>query len=363
MPKKVVESKVGNALWSLGFTTVFFAIPIIVFAFISINHPDVWQAPYPKFVLYYLIAHTFFAVVVTMLSHLHKALWITLQTIAALGTFGLLVYAYVVQDALLLHVATATVFTLMMYLTSDNNSDGPMIRYTIPVICVIAGLITVLWFVGVNMSIIAHIVIVSVLNFIFVIIYICSLVNHCKNGRLDTLINGKLVYEMDTDEEIKAKKDEKDRIRYEKLSRKVEARREKEEIKRIHDSDPDVIAKREKAEKRRKKAGKAAKAVFGTVGNLLLAMIPGRAPIGSDEWEEDEWGRYIKDRVERAPAGRHGTFYVDYYPGYKEIEILVTFDAYSDCSTSEYNSSVGFIKDNFRSACKHCPYSVSLRWR
>ena len=76
MPKHVVEKKSSAFLTSAIISTVLSLIPIGIVALVSIKHSGVWSAPYPRFLLYFLILHTIFAFGVGYVGQMRKIIYV-----------------------------------------------------------------------------------------------------------------------------------------------------------------------------------------------------------------------------------------------------------------------------------------------
>lgn len=334
MPRYVVEKKNKTYLLSAIVNTILCLIPIGIIALISIGNPNIWSAPYPKFMLYFLIVHSVYAIGVGYIGQIHKIAYIIFESIAVLGTLTLIVLGFVLGNPIIMHLATASLFVMMMYLFSNFGGDNYNFRYFIPVAISISALITILWFVGVGMSLTAHIVIVSILDFIFGLISFFRIKGEIKDN-FDFIEEKELSYNEETEEEKRARKE-------------------------AHYNDPKVKARRERRKKALKVTGKIFGSVFGFAKRLLPHFGP---PASSKDWSQNEWAKYIADRVDNAGIRNHdASYYADYSVGI-EIEIYVKYDPYDDVTQKEYDEDIQKIKDRFRSACKKCPFNASLNFR
>lgn len=209
MPKTVKESRLKVSIGVAIATLIFCLIPIIIIAFVSINHPDVWSAPYPQFAIYFLIISMYFALIIGFAAPLHKIVWLVLHVITGLATFGLLIAAYIVQNALLIHLASSMLFMFMIYFVSRDSSDNIYLRYSCPLFCLIAALISVLLFMGINLTMVAQNIISAVFNGVYLIILICSFCKFISSNELRSVTEKQLSYSQETEEEIAERKEKR----------------------------------------------------------------------------------------------------------------------------------------------------------
>lgn len=139
-----------------------------------------------------------------------------MDAITIIASLAFVVCSYIFSSyhgGLLLHIACAILFTLGIYQSSDISQDDSFyIRDIVPIAITISGLIFVLWFIGVNMSVVVHIIIVSIINFIsFTFFVLPSIVKLIKNHEdiLDCIEDDEFDSEEETEDEIRAKEDEK----------------------------------------------------------------------------------------------------------------------------------------------------------
>jgi hypothetical protein len=365
--RTVVKNRKKESISNFIISTIFGLIPIIIIALVSNKNPNVWSTPYAKFVVVFLIINTYFAVFIGLIASASKKLFKFFYTITALVIIGLVVVSYIrikQNDALLLHIATAVLFEFMIYICGEGSDGGTYdMRASTTLAIEIVGLINVLWFIGVNMNIVVHTIIVSIWNFIFIIASIIHLVNFKNLDGITSATSNNISYTEETEEEIAARK-ERERLRKEeKAEDKARYIELKARLKEAHDNDPDVIARKEKAEERKKKRKKRLK----TVGRIIVALLPtfpGSAPRGSEDWDENRWGEYIADHLEHAAGPMYCSKYTRFSTYTGRIEMHVTIDAYGS-SDEYYNSldsisTVEAVQREFHSVCKHCPYDVSL---
>ena len=236
MPKNVVENKIkfskGNAIT----TTVMCLIPIIIIALISIGNPSVWGAPYAIFALAILAINTYFAIMFGFVARINEVVWILVFIFTNIATLALLIISYIFAsqtNGLMLHTGTACLFAFMIYLIGESYAgDNYFVRYWFPVASLIIGLINVLWFVGVGMSVTAHIVITTILNLIFFIVVLVSIKHFFKANGLKNVTDDEIEYTTLTDEEKQEKQEEKARLKEEKRLEKKYANFEDDERKR-----------------------------------------------------------------------------------------------------------------------------------
>lgn len=328
MPKQVTEKKIGASIGAAITSTIVALIPVGIIALVAKKHPDVWSAPYPKYILYFLIANSFYSIIVGMFSSLHKIVWYILEGIAAVATLVLLLWAYISMNPLLLHTAAMALFVFVIYLTSDDGGDGIYLRYFLPGVSIITGLITVLWFIGAEASIVTHLIFASIPIIIYLIIVIRYVIRFFKEDGMSVIMGKELSYSRETEEEIRAKKEEKIRRRTE--------REEGKAAKRIN-------------ERKRKPS---------IVGDVVRAFLPGT--LGSKNWDGDMWASYIKRKLD---IGSPHAF-IDIYGSYLEytgnvIEIGVTVRMISGHESwkSDHHDR---IKSRFNRATRKCPYKVKL---
>lgn len=369
MPKNVTNSRFKEQLPIAIATTVLCLIPVVIIAFVSIGNHDVWMAPYPRFVLYYLIINSFFALIMGMVAPLHKAVWIVLECLTTAATLGLVVWSYIAADALFIHVATANFFTYLIYLKSSDASDNFFLRYSIPLACLLVPLITVLWFIGAGYGMLVHYIVSGILNGIFFLVALFGLIHVFREG-LDEVASKTVSYTEQTEEEIREAKEQK---AYEKQVRAEEKARKKQQsmlAKAEHDSDPDVIAKREKAQERSKKVGKVfltigkgAVSVVGGVFGFAFSLLPGTAPFGSKKWSIASWAEYIEEKMREKGAD------VSTYDFGSGDNAYIKVNAFTDViytgKGQSYDRKIvlsnhGEVISLFKKVTSHCPYKVKL---
>lgn len=214
MSKRVQKNKNSVNIGVAIFTAIVSIIPVIIVALTGFSH---LKSPYGVYALATFGMCIYFSCIFAMFAWKNKILYIVLDIITVLGILGFMVYAYCnaynPSGGLMLHIATAAVFTLSFYQTADaDQGDGFIFRYIVPVVIDLSGLVFVLWFVSVNVFPIVHIIIVSVINFFALAIFLIpSLVKMIFNREefFEKLTDDEVEYEEETEEEIKAKKEEK----------------------------------------------------------------------------------------------------------------------------------------------------------
>lgn len=208
MSKQVVEKKNKAYLTSAIINTVLCLIPIVIIALSGIKNPNVWEAPYPKFMLYFLIIHTFFAFGVGYAGQMNKIACIIFESVAVLGSVILMILGYVLGNPIIMHLAAAALFVLAEYLSGNSGGNDYFLRYFASVAVIILSLITVLWFVGVGMNVTVHVVIATILNVIFGLLVFFRLKKEIKNGH-SFVDEDELSYTEETEEEKEQRKREK----------------------------------------------------------------------------------------------------------------------------------------------------------
>ena len=213
MPKKVVQSKNKINIGIAIFTMIVIALPVMITSFTGLSS---FQTPYGIYVLSVLGICTYFSCIFGMFAWKNKFLFIIMDIITVIASIGFVVYAYIdssYQGGLLLHIASALLFTLGLYQIGETyQGDNFYIRYVVPIALDIAGLIFVLWFINVGMSVVAHIVIVSIINFLTLTIFLIpSIVKLFRRGSqvFDDMQNDEVETEEESEEEIAAKQAEK----------------------------------------------------------------------------------------------------------------------------------------------------------
>ncbi len=213
MPKQVKRTKTGMSLSVAITSLVLILIPVLIILFTGTAS---FGKPYGIYMLAVLGIVAYFAFIMGMLAWKNKILYIVLEIINIVAAIGFIIYAYIdskYQGGLLLHIAAALFFTLAFYQTGDaDQGDSYFMRYMVPVILDIAGLIFILWFINVHMSVTVHIVLVSIFNaFNLLFFFIPSLVKLISNRDefFEGLSNKSVEYEEETEEEIKERKEAK----------------------------------------------------------------------------------------------------------------------------------------------------------
>ena len=282
MPKEVVENKNKAYLTSAIITTVITLIPVGIIAIIAGKNPSVWSAPFPSFILYYLIIHTFFAFGVGYVGQMNKTVYIILGSIALIGMIALLIMGYVNGNPVIMHLASATLLTAVFYTESDKGGDNYYFRYATPVIIILASLITVLLLVGIKMSVTAHGVIVTIFNLIFGITCIVRIKNEIKTG-FEFIEDTEVTYSQETDEEIAERK----ALKKEEIAERKALKKEESEFSKKHEVKKVTKTKKNKNampdEEREKYVRK-----FGE--NALFAI---------DSWSINNIFEYLEDEANR----------------------------------------------------------------
>ncbi len=366
MPKNVEENRTKVSMWVAITTAVMCAIPIIIIAIVAAKHPGTWGLPFPQFMLYFSIECAFFALIIGFLAQLNMVLWYILYGVGAAGTLALIITGYVLGSPVIIHLGSSALFMFMMYFIGKDTNDNIYFRYTAPLFCIIAALISILLCTGVHMSLTGHIIMAAICEAIILIPTIISVVNFFKEKNRSYVLDKRLSYSMETEQEKTARKAKK----YQESKRKEKEAQENKAIKKgffTDEGEPDVEAmkadKEAKAKKRKEKRKSRWRFVGGVLGGIGQMINPWAPPLGSEEWDIYDWAKYIKDKVESKARSNYGTFYADFSTSSKEIEIIAHFSPYSDTSTNDYNTVIKWAKEAFHSACKHCPFSATMNWR
>lgn len=215
MPQVVRENKTKTLREFAIANTILLLIPVLIISFTGFKS---FNTPYGIYSLAMLGIGLYFSWIIGIVSRKHIVIYIILDTINFISSIGFVIYAYInssYQGGLLLHIAAALFLTYAIYKIGDSfQGDNYFFRFSLPLTLDIAGLIFILWFINVKMSVTAHIVIVSIINFISLAFFIPSLVVMLKNYKkfFAKICSKELVYETETDAEKierKAKKLEK----------------------------------------------------------------------------------------------------------------------------------------------------------
>ncbi len=211
MPQLVQEKKKSMNIGIAIFSIIVSLIPVIVLLCTGLSS---FKTPYGIYSLVNLGICLYFSCIFAFLGK-HKILYILLDTITIIASFGLMVYSYInssYQSGLLLHISAALLFALGMYQTGDaDQDDSYYMRYLVPIAIAIAGLIFILWL-HTKMSITIHIVIVSIINFFTLSIFLIpSLFKLFKKGSksFEDLKSEQIEYEDETEEERAERKEMK----------------------------------------------------------------------------------------------------------------------------------------------------------
>lgn len=213
MPKKVQRTKNSMNIGIAIFTAIATVIPVFIVACTGFSS---FKTPYGTYALVTFGICIYFSCIFGMFAWKNKVLYIVMDVVNVAAALGLIIYAFInsyYQGGLLLHIAAAFLFVFGLYQSGDSDQgDSFFYRYVVPIALDVAGLIFVLWFIGVDMSVIAHIVIVSILDFLVLAIFLIpSLVKLFKNGGevFDDICSDEVEYEEETEAEIAAKKESK----------------------------------------------------------------------------------------------------------------------------------------------------------
>ncbi len=243
MPKQVKRTKTSMSLSVAITSLVLILIPVLIILFTGTAS---FEKPYGIYMLASSIIVAYFAIIMGMLAWRNKILYLILDIINIVVAVGFIIYAYInsnYQGGLLLHIAAALFLTLSFYQTGDvDQGDSYFMRYMVPVALDIAGLIFVLWFISVDMSVIVHIVLVSIFNaFNLLIFFIPSLVKLISNRQefFSGLSNRHVEYEEETEEEIKERKEAKateKALKEEQLRQEIKQQQEELHANDVHNA-------------------------------------------------------------------------------------------------------------------------------
>ena len=213
MPKKVTISKNKINLGIAIFTVIVSLIPIIITSFTGWSS---FKTPYGIYILSVFGICLYFSCIFAMFSWKNKILYIVMDIVNFIVSIGFVIYAYInssYQGGLLLHIASTLLFTFGIYQMGDaDQGDNIYSRYLVPIVTDIAGLIFVLWFINVHINVVAHIVIVSIINcFTLLFFLIPSIIKMLKlgNAALDDIQNDEVETTEETEEEKTVRETEK----------------------------------------------------------------------------------------------------------------------------------------------------------
>ncbi len=225
MPQKVQEKKKSMNLQIAISTAILSLIPVIILVFTGFSS---FQTPYGIYSLVALGIGVYFSCIFGMFAWKNKILYIVLDIMNIILMLFLVIYGYInssYQNGLLLHIGAAFLFAFGIYQSGDSDQDGGYyLRHFIAPALDIAGLIFVLWFIGVKMNVTVHIVIVSILNVFNLIIFLIP--SLCKSlSNLDDFFDGmeneEIEYDEETEEEKAARREEKAARREEKMAKRT----------------------------------------------------------------------------------------------------------------------------------------------
>lgn len=208
----VTENKQNTAISFIVLGGILALIPVAIIFFISLGNPDIWSAPYSSFALANLGFAVGFAALLGLLAPRSKVLYLAIFYTFLAATVVMLVLGVVLINSagpLFLHIALMFGFYFMMYALSDaKQGDNMYVRVSVPALCDIAGLITVLWFVGVEMSSGVHLAIGGIIAFIILIASISPLKQIISGKAMEGILDTEITYE---EEEKKPDLDEFDK--------------------------------------------------------------------------------------------------------------------------------------------------------
>lgn len=214
MPQKVQRTKRSMNLSVAITSTILALIPVIILLFTGTSS---FKQPYGIYVLTVLGIVVYFSFVIGMFSWKNKILYTVLDAINIVLAVGFIIYSYInstYQGGLLLHMAASFFLVLSFYQMSDaDQGDSYYVRYLVPILLDIAGLIFILWFINVHMKVVVHIVLATIFNlFNLAIFFLPSLVKLISNRNefFSGLSSKSVEYEEETEDEIKERKELKE---------------------------------------------------------------------------------------------------------------------------------------------------------
>lgn len=195
----VTENKQNTAISFIVLGGILALIPVAIIFFISLANPDIWSAPYSSFALANLGFAVGFAALLGLLAPRSKVLYLAIFYTFLAATVVMLVLGFVLINSagpLFLHIALMFGFYFMMYALSDaKQGDNMYVRVSVPALCDIAGLITVLWFIGVEMSNGVHLAIGGIIALITVIASISPLKQIVSGKAMSGILDKEITYE------------------------------------------------------------------------------------------------------------------------------------------------------------------------
>ena len=200
MPKRALHSRVTSGIIDAVGSLLGCIIPLVIYFFISFKNPgmSLWEEPYFLYVLLLFWAAFFFAILVGIIGPINKIMYLIFM---GAGTF--IAYTYMGVSYLFYHLgmyhffyAGSMIFVIYtIYLATDTgDNDNLAIRMGATLGPVLLGLITVLWFMKIqNFPPLVHLILVSVINFVCLIINIFKTLKFFRYHTYETVLNRKVL--------------------------------------------------------------------------------------------------------------------------------------------------------------------------